>query len=199
MRQDRRHDRSYIVASDQGGMAHPDSGDIGERIVFASGQNADDDAQVAGARAWSLVGRLAHCFKGEKQKENTEVRKRARRAQPLSSFGLHRFHFVFPGNAVEEFNNGIGTESIDAASNRIIHQLCGFPHYGDGAITLAAFAQMTTIHVLMRNARGEAKRTKRLQKGVGNGEWGMGMRKRNLPPLPTPPLLPPVHPNWSSD
>src|SRR5262249_35506155 len=124
--------------------------------------------------------------KGEKQKANAEGQKRGRWAQPLSSFGLHRFHFVFPGYAVENSNSGIGTESIDAASNRIIHQLCGFPHHGDGAITLAAFAQMITIGVSMRNARGEARRTKRRQKGVGNEEWGMGMRKRNLPPLPTP-------------
>ena len=66
MRQDRRHARSYIVASDQGGMAHADSSDVGDRVVFARRQNADDDAQVAGARAGRLVGRLAHCFEGEK-------------------------------------------------------------------------------------------------------------------------------------
>jgi hypothetical protein len=63
----------------------------------------------------------------------------------LSSFDLHRFHFVFPGAAVEDFANGIGTESIAAASNRIIHQLCGFPHHGDGVITLAAFVATLTI------------------------------------------------------
>src|SRR5262249_10608198 len=66
MRQDRRHARSYIVASDQCGVAYADSGDVGDRVVFTSGQNPDDDAQVAGARAGSLVGRLAHCVKGEK-------------------------------------------------------------------------------------------------------------------------------------
>jgi hypothetical protein len=49
------------------------------------------------------------------------------------------------GNVVEDFTGGIGTKSIVAASNRIIHQLCGFPHRGDGAITLAAFAMMITI------------------------------------------------------
>ena len=215
MRQDRRHARSYIVASDQGGMAHADSGDVGDRVVFAHGQNADDDAQVAGARTGSLSSRLAHCFKGEKQKANAEGQKRGRWAQPLSSFSLHRFHLVFPGNAVEDSNSGIGTESIDAASNRrrqidgvkstasnrIIHQLCGFPHHDDGAITLAPFVRMITIGVSMRHARGEAKRTKRRQKRVGNGEWGMGMRKGALSPLPLPipPLLPPLHPNWPSD
>src|SRR5215475_15723401 len=145
MRQDRRHARSYIVASEQSGMAHADSGDVGDRVVFARGQNADDDAQVTGARTGSLSSRLAHCFKGEKRKANAEGQKRARWAQPLSFFGLHRFHFVFPGNAVEDSNSGIGTKSIDAASNRIIHQLCGFPHHGDGAITLAVFAPMITI------------------------------------------------------
>jgi hypothetical protein len=56
------------------------------------------------------------------------------------------------------------------ASNRIIHQLCGFPHHGDGAITLAAFARMITIGVSMRHARGEARRTKRSEEGVGDKE-----------------------------
>jgi hypothetical protein len=67
-------------------MAHADSGDVGDRVVFARGQNADDDAQVAGARAGSLSSRLAHCFKGEKQKATAEEEK----------FDLHRFHFALP-------------------------------------------------------------------------------------------------------
>src|SRR5262249_21149221 len=97
MRQDRRHTRSYIVASDQGGMAHADSGDVGDRVVFAGGQNADDDAQVAGARTGRLSSRLAHCFNGEKQKATAEEQMRAGWARQLSSFDLHRFYFVFQG------------------------------------------------------------------------------------------------------
>jgi hypothetical protein len=50
------------------------------------------------------------------------------------------------GNAIED-SIRIGTESIVVASNRIIHQRCGFPHRGGGAITLATFAAMITIGI----------------------------------------------------
>jgi hypothetical protein len=71
----------------------------------------------------------------------------------------------FSRGAGVEGSDSLGTESIVAASNRIIHQSCGFPHRGAGAITLAAFGRMITINVSMHNAKEEAKRAKRSKKG----------------------------------
>src|SRR5262249_9758713 len=144
-------------------------------------------SRARGRGVWLVVWLIVLKAKSKRQKQKIRSERDGRSICRLSIFIA--FISFYRGNAFEgsifaakrfgqmpracptgiytNFQNLFGTESIVAASNRIIHQLCGFPHHGDGAITLAAFALMITIGSSMRNTRGEAKKTRRSKKGVG--------------------------------
>src|SRR5262245_61120789 len=100
-------------------------------------------SRARGRGVWLVVWLIVLKEKSKRQMQKSRSDPDGRGHCRLSIFIA--FISFFRGNVVKDFTGGIGTKSIVAASNRIIHQLCGFPHRGDGAITLAAFAVMITI------------------------------------------------------